>query len=253
MKLFMTDLRESKVMLETMLPHEESLKDLGILDKVKDLLTKAGLGVIFHRNAPSFPAVLYEFVASFESGGLDAKNRIWNCSIGGKYCTLDRKEVCGNLGFPMEGKVPDCSEYARYLFWKEISGLDMFFVPNLYSSHIKEGIWKVIHRFVAQVINQRGEGARFISGDDIDIMIYIQRESNKKHHKAFEQERATAAAFREWTSNALASFFTQFGFDDFPTPPPATFVPSSPPVDPGPSRRKSSPNIYDSDSNTETE
>ncbi|KAL9676750.1 hypothetical protein QQ045_004968 [Rhodiola kirilowii] len=75
----------------------------------------------------------------------------------------------------MEGKVPDCSDYERYLFWKEISGLDMFFVPNLYSSHIKEGIWKVIHRFVAQVINQRGEGARFISGDDIDMMIYVQR------------------------------------------------------------------------------
>ncbi|KAL9675396.1 hypothetical protein QQ045_003598 [Rhodiola kirilowii] len=78
-------------------------------------------------------------------------------------------------------------------------------------------------------------------------------ESNKKRHEAFAQERATAAAFREWTSNALASFFTQFGFDDFPNPPPATFGPSSPPDDPGPSRRKSSPNIYDSDSSTQSE
>ncbi|KAL9675315.1 hypothetical protein QQ045_003517 [Rhodiola kirilowii] len=52
------DLRVSKVMLKTMLPHKESLKDLRILDKVKDLLTDAGLGVVFYRNAPSFPAVI---------------------------------------------------------------------------------------------------------------------------------------------------------------------------------------------------
>ncbi|KAL9671108.1 hypothetical protein QQ045_008674 [Rhodiola kirilowii] len=51
----------------------------------------------------------------------------------------------------------------------------MFFVPNLYSSNIKDGIWKVIHKLVAQVINQRKDKARLISGEDIDMMIYIKR------------------------------------------------------------------------------
>ena len=170
----------------------DTLRELGVLDEVHDMLERVGLLQMAFDTLPTFPSLVSEFLASFclRTHHIDEQNPWYSMrfKLRGRERFLTTQIFDSLFGFTNGGQHYILSNWRTNTFWASHckQNSSKFLAGHTKSSSLQSKALWYIQRFLAYSINARGLSHESISFDDLYLLHCIVDDINLDMGRIFQ-------------------------------------------------------------------